>query len=157
MKVFSFLLSSLFLSRYMFPDVCAGCSRPSDPSYMLGSLLCIPLLIHMPLRNKPIKYIENFTTKKWKLSDKNSDIFHISAQIIDCGYSLEPPRQGSFNEYSQSMFWAEISKLMYTPVYPSFTIEKWGLWGSTLYRMFSWWFSLNLQQHNCVGNGFTGI
>ena len=23
---------------------------------------------------------------------KNSDIFHISAQNIDCGYSLEPPR-----------------------------------------------------------------
>ena len=26
------------------------------------------------------KYIENFTTKNWKFSDKNSDIFHISAQ-----------------------------------------------------------------------------
>ena len=35
---------------------------------------------------------------------KNSDIFHISAQNIDCGYSLEPPRQGSSNEYPQSMF-----------------------------------------------------
>ena len=23
---------------------------------------------------------------------KNSDIFHISAQNIDCGYSLEPPQ-----------------------------------------------------------------
>ena len=31
------------------------------------------------------KYIETFTTKKWKFSDKNSDIFHISAQNIDCG------------------------------------------------------------------------
>ena len=29
---------------------------------------------------------------------KNSDIFHISAQNIDCGYSLEPPQQGSSNE-----------------------------------------------------------
>ena len=28
-------------------------------------------------------------------SDKNSDIFHISAQNIDCGYSLEPPCRGS--------------------------------------------------------------
>ena len=37
-------------------------------------------------------YIENFTTKNSKFSDKNSDIFHISAQNIDCGYSLEPPR-----------------------------------------------------------------
>ena len=35
-------------------------------------------------------------------------IFLISAQNIDCGYSLEPPRQGGSNEYPQSMFWAEI-------------------------------------------------
>ena len=31
-------------------------------------------------------------------------IFLISAQNIDCGYSLEPPRQGGSNEYPQSMF-----------------------------------------------------
>ena len=53
---------------------------------------------------------------------KNSDIFLISAQNIDCGYSLEPPRRGGSNEYLQSMFWAEIRKIMYTPVNPSFTI-----------------------------------
>ena len=41
---------------------------------------------------------------------KNSDIFHISAQNIDCGYSLEPPRR------------AEIRKVMYTPLNPNFTI-----------------------------------
>ena len=35
---------------------------------------------------------------------KSSDNFHISAQNIDCGYSLEPPRQGGSNEYPQSMF-----------------------------------------------------
>ena len=35
---------------------------------------------------------------------KNSDIFHISAQNIDWGYLLEPPRQGGSNEYPQSMF-----------------------------------------------------
>ena len=57
-----------------------------------------------------------------KFSDKNSDIFHISAQNIDCGYSLEPPRWGGSNEYPQSMFWAEIRKIMSTPVNPSFTI-----------------------------------
>ena len=37
---------------------------------------------------------------------KNSDIFHISAQNIDCGYSLEPPRRGGSNEYPQSMIWS---------------------------------------------------
>ena len=35
------------------------------------------------------KYVENFTTKNLKFSDKNSDIFPISALNIDCGYSLE--------------------------------------------------------------------
>ena len=29
---------------------------------------------------------------------KNSNIFHISAQNIDRGYSLEPPRRGGSNE-----------------------------------------------------------
>ena len=29
---------------------------------------------------------------------KNSDNFHISAQNIDCGYSLELPRRGGSNE-----------------------------------------------------------
>ena len=31
-------------------------------------------------------------------------IFLISAQKIDCGYSLEPPRRGGSNEYPQSIF-----------------------------------------------------
>ena len=53
---------------------------------------------------------------------KNSDIFLISAQNQDCGYSLEPPRRGGSNEYPQSRFRAEIRKIMYTPVNPSFTI-----------------------------------
>ena len=35
---------------------------------------------------------------------KNSDIFHISAHNIDCGYSLEPPRRGSSNEYHNLCF-----------------------------------------------------
>ena len=40
------------------------------------------------------KYIGNFISKNRKFSDKkkNSDVFYISAQNIDCGYSLEPPR-----------------------------------------------------------------
>ena len=43
------------------------------------------------LRILPPKY-KNFQMK-------NSDIFLISAQNIDCGYSLEPPRRGGSNEY----------------------------------------------------------
>ena len=59
--------------------------------------------------------------KKESFHIKNSDTFHISAPNIDCGYSLEPLRRGSSNEYPQSMFFSKIRKIMYTPVNPSFT------------------------------------
>ena len=51
-------------------------------------------------KTRLFKYIENFISKNCKFSDeKNSDIFPISAQNIDCGNSLEPPRRGGSNEY----------------------------------------------------------
>ena len=49
-------------------------------------------------------YWKFLPTKNVKFSDKNSNIFHISAQNIDCEYSLEPPRWGGSNEYPQLMF-----------------------------------------------------
>ena len=55
-------------------------------------------------KTRLFNYIDNFATKNWKFSDKNYDIFQISAKNIDCGYSLEPPRRGGSNEYPQSMF-----------------------------------------------------
>ena len=52
-----------------------------------------------------------------KISDKKIwYFFHISAQNIDCGYSLEPPRRGGSNEYPQSMF---LSRNKKNNVYPS--------------------------------------
>ena len=36
--------------------------------------------------------------------------------------------------YPQAIFLAEIRKIVYTPVNPSFTIQKWGLRGSKLYK-----------------------
>ena len=41
-------------------------------------------------KTRLFKYIENFTSKNIKFSDKKSDIFHVSARNIDCGYSLVP-------------------------------------------------------------------
>ena len=74
------------------------------------------------------KYIENFTTKKRKFSGKtNSDIFHISAQNIDCGYSLEPPRRGGSNEYPQSVFLSRDKKNNVYPCKPQFYYIKWVL------------------------------
>ena len=54
--------------------------------------------------------------KNWKFSDKNSNIFHISTQNIDGGYSLEPPWRGHSNEYPKSMF---LSRNKKNNVYPS--------------------------------------
>ena len=55
--------------------------------------------------NKPIQIYRKFHPQKTEnFQIKNSDIFHISAQNIDCGYWLEPPRRGGSNEYPQSMF-----------------------------------------------------
>ena len=41
---------------------------------------------------------------------KKANIFHIPAQNVDYGYSLEPPRRGSSNEYPQSMFLTKYEK-----------------------------------------------
>ena len=73
-------------------------------------------------KTRLFKHTANFITKNENFQIKNSDIFHVSAQNIDCGYALEPPRRGGSNEYPQSMFRSEIRKIMYTPVNPSFTI-----------------------------------
>ena len=69
---------------------------------MLHYLTVLPQFVIT--KTRLFKYSENFTIKKNENSHKNSDIFHISAQNIDCGYSLEPPQRGGSNEYPQSMF-----------------------------------------------------
>ena len=57
-------------------------------------------------------------------------IFLISAQNIDCEYSLEPPRRGASNEYPQSMFWAEIWKIS------EFFIWKFSVFGDEIFYVF---------------------
>ena len=80
-------------------------------------------------KTRLFKYIENFTSKNWKFSDKNSDIFHISAQNIDCGYSLEPPWWGGSNKYPQSMFLSRNNKNNVYPCKPQFFYIKVGFKG----------------------------
>ena len=65
------------------------------------------------------KYIENFTTKTESFQT-DSDIFHISAQNIDCGYFLEPTCWGSSNEYQQYMFLSRNKKINVYPCKPEF-------------------------------------
>ena len=80
-----------------------------------------------------------FPPKILKFSDKNCDIFHISAQNIDCGYSLEPPRRGGSNEYPQSMFLSRNKKNNIYPCKPQFYYIKVGYKGRQNYiGKFSW-------------------
>ena len=66
---------------------------------------------------------------------KNSDIFHISVQNIDCGYSLEPPRRGGSNEYPQSMFLSRNKKNNVYPCKPQFYYIKVGFKGVKIIKV----------------------
>ena len=48
--------------------------------------------------------IQKISPPKTEISYKNSDICFISAQNIDCEYSLEPPRRGGSNGYLNICF-----------------------------------------------------
>ena len=98
-------------------------NRKSSDSSMVPAVPDSPIpncnlqIMCLHYENKSIQiYWKFYHQKNESFQMKNSKLFHISAQNIDCGYS------GGSNEYPQSMFWAEIRKIMYTPVNPSFTI-----------------------------------
>ena len=72
----------------------------------LSSLLkMLPFNILESLRNHACSNIlKILQSKKANFLMKTSDIFHISSQNIDCGYSLEPPRRGGSNKYYNLCF-----------------------------------------------------
>ena len=96
--------------------------------------------LHSHFENTPIQiYWKFYNQKRENFQIKNSDIFHISAQNIDCGYSLEPPRRGGSNEYPQSMF---LSRNKKNNVYPcKVLLYKSGVsgGGQNYIGVFSWW------------------
>ena len=85
---------------------------------------------HFHYEKMPIQIIRKFYCQKMKIfRQKKSDIFHISAQNIDCGHSLEPPRWGGSNEYPQSMFFSKNKKNNVYPLKPQFYYVKVGFKG----------------------------
>ena len=83
----------------------------------------------LPLRKHAysnIKTISPPNTENFQV--KNSDIFYISAQNIDCGYSLEPPRRGGSNEYPQFVL-TRNKKINVYPCKPQFYYIKVGFKG----------------------------
>ena len=85
-----------------------------------------------PLRKHAYSNIPKILAPKIKnFQIKNSDILHISAQNIDCGCSLEPPRRGrgGSNAYPQSMFLSRNKKNNVYPYKPQFYYIKVGFNG----------------------------
>ena len=81
-------------------------------------------------KTRLFKYIENFTPKSESFQiRKNLIFFYISAQNIDCGYLLEPPRRGGSNKYPQSMFLSRNKKTNAYPCKPQFYYIKVGFKG----------------------------
>ena len=58
--------------------------------------------------------------------------FPISAQNIDCGYTLEAPRRGGSNEYPQSMYLSRNKKNNVYPCKPQFYCIKVGFNGAEI-------------------------
>ena len=80
--------------------------------------------------NTPIQIHRKFHLPKTEnFQVKTSDIFRISAQNIDCGYSLEPPRRGGSNEYHNLCFLSRNKKKNVYPCKPQFYYIKVGFKG----------------------------
>ena len=111
----------------------------SSPLWEQWKLLSIHILSPLVVITKtPFQIYWKFTNKKWKFLDKNSDTFHISAQNIDCGYSLELPQQ-------KCMFWGRNKKNNVYPCKPQFYYIKVGFKGDQNYiGMFLCCVSFNL-------------
>ena len=88
------------------------------------------MTFHAITKTRLFKYIEKILQpEKEKIQIKNSDIFLISVQNIDCRYSSEPPRRGGSNEYPQSMFLSRNKKNNVYPCKPQFYYIKVGFKG----------------------------
>ena len=97
-----------------------------EPDFFLSYESHANLLFYSLRKHAYSKILKILPPKNENFQIKKSDIFHISDQNIDCGYSLEPPRQGGSNEYPQSMFLSRIKKIYVYPCKPQFYYIKVG-------------------------------
>ena len=99
-------------TAYVCALVCA-CSVPNRSNIIVISSRQNSTYIVAPDKERFFSFFFYFSLRKLAYSNivkvlqlkkeifqiKIFDIFHISPQNIDCGYSLEPPRRGGSNEY----------------------------------------------------------
>ena len=78
-------------------------------------------------KTRLFKYIETFTSKNWKISDKKNLWYFLY--------------QGGSNEYPQSMFWAKNKKNNVYPCKPQFYFIKVGFKGVKIIKacFHDWW------------------
>ena len=107
--------------------------KKENCAVVFGSLVlhkCVLAILARSLRKHAYSTIlKILPSKNENFQIKNSDIFHISAQNIDCGYSLEPPRRGGSNVCPQSMFLGRNKKNNVYPCKPQFYHIKVGFTG----------------------------
>ena len=118
--------TSLIVKLFCFLEVCTTsllCVSLEDCASWLSSIL------GNITKTRHFKYTEILPPKNENFQIKNSDIFHISAQNIDCGYSFEPPWWGGSYEYPQSMFLNRNKKNNVYPCKPQFYYIKVGCKG----------------------------
>ena len=58
----------------------------------------------MPYFSNDQSFNDSLTNDIVSFEQLGPDSFLISAQNLDCGYTIEPHRRGRSNEYPQSMF-----------------------------------------------------
>ena len=82
-------------------DLCRQCRSRLDANIAASdqSASVIPYAI---TKTRLYKYIESLQPKQEHVQIKTIS-FHIPAQNIDCGYSLEPPQCRNSNDYPQSI------------------------------------------------------
>ena len=91
--------------------------------------ICKITRIRRSLRKHAYSNILKISPPKTVSFQTKTDISHISAENIDCGYSLEPPRRGGSNEYPQSMLLSRHMKNNIYPFKPQFYYIKVGFYG----------------------------
>ena len=99
--------------------------NPFIPEFVMWSLPSLKSLRKHAYSN----ILKILQPKKENFQIKNSNIFHISAQNIYCGYTSEPPRRGGSNENPQSMFFLQNKKNNVYPYKPQFYYIKLGFKG----------------------------
>ena len=92
-------------------------------------LLILPEATCAITRTRLCKYVENFTSRNWKISDENLCYFSYFCSKHRLWYSLEPPQRGGSVEYPQSMFLSRNKKNNVYPCKPQFYFIKVGLKG----------------------------